>query len=450
MHDNFFELGGNSLKGAVMVNRLQAALAAYVYVVAIFEAPTIARLTGYLVKHYREAVVKAFGAGSVDDRDRGVGAAAGRQGERVDAAKVAQLRRLIRPLPPRPASAGASKNPPAVFILTPPRSGSTLLRVILAGHPRLFAPPEMHLLSFNTLGQRRAVRLQGGQIGFWEGTIRAIMEIKGCDVEQATQIMEACEEQNMSTQQFYRQMQAWIGDRVLVDKSISYALNPDILRRAEADFAEAMYIHLVRHPYGVIRSFEQARLDRVMFRDRHGFSVRELAEVMWVVCHENILAFLKEVPAQRQHWVRFEELVAEPRRVMEGVCEFLGLAFDAEMLEPYKDQRKRMTDGIHEASRMIGDVKFHEHHDINAKVAEQWRAVYQEDFLGDITWQLAASLGYEREVSERDEALSPAKAFMPIPSISWREAQLLAKLPELSDEEVRSALDEIVKEEVNP
>jgi hypothetical protein len=402
------------------------------------------------VKHYREAVVKVFGVESVDGRGDGTGAGAGEQAGRVDAAKVAQLRRLIRPLPPRPISEGAGKNPPAVFILTPPRSGSTLLRVMLAGHPRLFAPPEMHLLSFNTLGQRRAVRLQGGQIGFWEGTIRALMEINGCDVEQATRIMEGYEEQRLSTQQFYRRMQEWIGDRMLVDKSIFYALNLDILRRAEADFAEAKYIHLVRHPYGMIRSFEEARLDRVMFRDRHGFTVRELAELIWTISHENILEFLKAVPAPRQHRVSFEALVREPREVMEGICQFLGLAFEAEMLEPYKDPQRRMTDGIHRESRMIGDVKFHEHRGIEAKVADQWKQEYREDFLGDITWRLAASLGYERDTFGNLGAQPSAEAFMPIASISRGEAQLLARLPELSDEEVRSMLDEIlVKEEVN-
>ena len=70
----------------------------------------------------------------------------------------------------------------AVFILSPPRSGTTLLRVMLAGHSRLFAAPELQLLNFDTLAQRRAALV--GRYSPWrEGTIRAVMELEGCDAD---------------------------------------------------------------------------------------------------------------------------------------------------------------------------------------------------------------------------------------------------------------------------
>jgi len=37
------------------------------------------------------------------------------------------------------------------FLLGVPRSGTTLLRVMLAGHPRIFSPPEMLLAPFETM-----------------------------------------------------------------------------------------------------------------------------------------------------------------------------------------------------------------------------------------------------------------------------------------------------------
>ena len=39
-------------------------------------------------------------------------------------------------------------------IAAKPRTGSTLLRVMLAGHPHLFAPPELNLLPFESMGRR--------------------------------------------------------------------------------------------------------------------------------------------------------------------------------------------------------------------------------------------------------------------------------------------------------
>ena len=42
-----------------------------------------------------------------------------------------------------------------VFLLSAPRSGSTLLRAMLGGHPELFCPPELFLLEVDSLGEWR-------------------------------------------------------------------------------------------------------------------------------------------------------------------------------------------------------------------------------------------------------------------------------------------------------
>ena len=64
VRDNFFDIGGNSLKGAILINRLQELLGEYVYVVAIFDAPTVADLANYLRHHYAEAVNRICGSRS--------------------------------------------------------------------------------------------------------------------------------------------------------------------------------------------------------------------------------------------------------------------------------------------------------------------------------------------------------------------------------------------------
>src|ERR671913_179430 len=137
---------------------------------------------------------------------------------------------------------------------------------------------------------------------FWlEGALRAIMEIKGCGAEEAASIMRGLEERDLSTKEFYRLMQEWVGDRTLVDKTPSYALHTSILQRAEVDFENALYIHLLRHPCGMIRSFEEAKLDQIFFRHAHPFSRRELAEMIWAISHQNILEFLQDIPIGRQY-----------------------------------------------------------------------------------------------------------------------------------------------------
>jgi thioesterase domain-containing protein len=58
---NFFDLGGNSLLGATFVNRLQEQMSEYLYLIAIFDAPTIASLARYLQENYMVGVAKLLG-----------------------------------------------------------------------------------------------------------------------------------------------------------------------------------------------------------------------------------------------------------------------------------------------------------------------------------------------------------------------------------------------------
>ena len=68
-------------------------------------------------------------------------------------------------------------------------------------------------------------------------------------------------ERNEPIYRVYGQLQELAGDRLLIDKSPTYALDLEALERAERFFEAPRYIHLVRHPYSVIESFLRARLD---------------------------------------------------------------------------------------------------------------------------------------------------------------------------------------------
>ncbi len=405
VHDDFFALGGSSISGAVLINRLQEELGEIVQVVVIFDAPTVAEMAAYLIEQHPAAVARLFGRETLGGREMEKEAAP------VGEAELAHFRSLVQPLPA--LSGNIRKNRSAVFVLSPPRSGTTLMRVMLGGHPRLFSPPELELLSFDTLHERKAAFT--GRDAFWlEGVIRAVMEIRGCDADEAEALV--AEHDDLATLEFYGLLQEWLGDRILVDKTPSYALDPSILRRAEEGFEKPFYIHLIRHPLGMIHSFEEAKLDQLFFRREHPFTRRQLAELIWRASHENIVEFLREVPAERQIWVRFEDLLREPEATLRGICDSLGLDYHPDMAEPYKAKSERMTDGVHAESRMLGDVKFHQYKGVEAGVAERWRERYRLSSLGDGTRELAARLGYEIE-DERD--------LVSIETGGWREGEPL-------------------------
>jgi hypothetical protein len=305
---------------------------------------------------------------------------------------------------------------------------------MLAGHPELFAPPELNLLDFGTLAERRAM-LTGRLSSATQGLLRAIMALMDCSVEEAHNLMERYEEQNLTIQQLYGLIQQWIKGRILVDKSPNNTYLVEILNNAEAWFDGAYYIHLIRHPYGMIRSYEESRLDRI-FPVAHDYHPRKLAELVWLTSQQNTIEFLRDVPARRQHRVKFEDLVTDPQFVMEEICQFLNLQFHPDMLKPYDNQDEKMTDGIYPVSRMIGDVKFHDFKEIEPGVANRWRIAFNHDFLGDITWQMAELLGYERP----DDPVSLFRGISEAEHKDFEKA--LIELESMSDEEAKERLAE--------
>jgi amino acid adenylation domain-containing protein len=410
IHDSFFELGGDSIQGAMFVNRLQQELGQIVYVMALFDAPTVAGFAAYLERSYPEAAARLGGRAGASEppADR---AAPLDTPAALAALHAAALRRLAR-LPHAAAIAPLrrEKNPRAVFVLAPFRSGTTLFRVMLAGHPRLFAPPELELLAFRTMGERS--RAYGGRNRFaLEGLLRAVMELRGCDAEAARAWVSGFEQGDVPVPYFYRLLQEAGSGRVLVDKTPSYPLDRETLSRAEEIFDEPLYLHLARHPRATIDSYVEARMDRVY---DFPFPAEDQAELAWLLSHGNILELLSEVPPERAHRLRFEDLVKAPRATMEAVCGFLGLPFAPAMLDPY--QGGRMTDGLHSESRMMGDPKFHRHRGIEAGVADRWRGAGGE--LRAETEELAARLGYPRPAARPARpAARPARpaAEAPVP-----------------------------------
>ena len=308
------------------------------------------------------------------------------------------------------------------------RSGSTLLRIMLAGNPRLFSPPELQLLQFDTLKDRRDA-CPGYESYLLEGTVRALMELHGFDLPTALKLMDEHEAGGMTVAGFYREMQTAMAPRLLVDKTPDYAMDLNILRRAEACFDGPLYIHLARHPLGMIRSYEQGRfLLESPYRGRHDFSARQMAELTWLISHQNIIDFLREIPTARQRLVRFEDVVASPDLEMETLGKFLGVGYDPGMANPYADGNTRMTDGVHAMSVQVGDANFHRHGALKPQAADQWKNEYTEDFLSASTWEVAAKFGYKNSFTTGASA-SSANTPSPVPVItaSSRESRRMKR-----------------------
>jgi acyl transferase domain-containing protein/acyl-CoA synthetase (AMP-forming)/AMP-acid ligase II/pimeloyl-ACP methyl ester carboxylesterase len=360
--DSLLDLGMDSLMVMEAINQLKTDLQLILYPREFYERPQINALAAYLATEFAQ----------VHERQK----------------QISQTSNTKTSATPTQRHLANTKLPPAAFILSSPRSGSTLLRVMLAGHPLLASPPELHLLPFDTMMEREQA-LGVSQLG--EGLKRAFMALKGIDAPQSQQLVAELLQKNVTVKEVYQQLQQLAGDRLLIDKSPTYASHRETLDKAEAIFEGAKYIHLVRHPYSVIESFARMRMDKLVSSGEG--DPYQLAELIWRDSNQNILNLAEEIDPDRYHLVYYEDLVSKPQAVLEGICEFLAIPFDGAVLTPY--QGDRMTDGINNTAMSLGDPNFLKRQTIDAHLAATWKAIKLPTMLGKYTQQLAQQLNYE-------------------------------------------------------
>ncbi len=336
----------------------------------------------------------------------------------------------------------ATKNNSMVFLHSSPRSGSTLLRVMLAGHPALFSPPELDILWYDGMREwQRGVTDPTYGHGFaWasEGLQWTFMQLLGRDTAATKRFLDELVARDTPIQAVYAQLQALVKPRVLVDKSPSYSLSLSTLQHAEDLFEAPKYIHLIRHPYAVIESFLRIRLDKLFGPSLYNDPTVDpyvIAEKVWYNCNQNIYTFLQQVDPARQHVIRYEDLVKDPVRSMTVLCDFLEILFDPAILQPYNDTHERMITGI-------GDPNILHHTAIDATLGGAWQQIRLPHALSEQTLHLAAEFGYTLPGNMPEQSsLDPLQGFGEV--IPEQLAQLLQQVEQLSSEEVQKLLAEM-------
>ncbi|APF18147.1 amino acid adenylation domain protein [Caldithrix abyssi DSM 13497] len=390
--DNFFARGGDDQKAQRFIQQLIDDFHHLPPPGVLLYAPTVEQFALFMQEYFSDFVEKKFGKvpplpqDCAEERWRAIANEPVLTEEALE-----RFKKIIVPLRVD-SSTAPQKNKQAIFIFSPPRSGSTLLRVILQGHSRLFAPPEMDLLSFNFLKERHEFFEKSGLLLWNEAIPRTLMEVFHCDETEAQEIYDAYLRQNISTHEFYRRLQMKINPQLFVDKTPAYAIDLNILNRAEEEFENTLYIHLQRHPYATIYSFLEARLDQNFFKFEHPFTRRQLAELIWLVSHLNIINFLSQIPEQRKYVLKYEDLLQNPEREIRQLCQFLKLPFEPEMLEPYHGDK--MTSGMQKNRQMVGDYKFYLYRKIDPRAATRWKNFHHKDFLSEMSIEVARKLGY--------------------------------------------------------
>jgi hypothetical protein len=221
--------------------------------------------------------------------------------------------------------------PPSPFVVGVPRSGTTLLRLLLDAHSELSIPPETGWLAAATQLPRQgeAARAalfdlvtgwpQWGDLGLPSDAVRA-----------ALRRLEpfALDEGVRAIFRLYAERHAkprW------GDKTPGYALHLEAIRRL---LPESRFVHLIRDGRDVAVSVRG-----LWFSGERG--VAEIARD-W---RDRILA--ARTQAQRAEGyleLRYEDLVTEPGRELASVCRFVDLSYEPMMLEAWRGAPTRLAE----------------------------------------------------------------------------------------------------------
>lgn len=269
---------------------------------------------------------------------------------------------------------------PTVFVLCCARSGSTLFRCMLMGHPMLYAPPELHLSQFSTMRERE--RKITDQSTYWMtmGVVQTIAHLRGWNKWQAFHYVSHLTKRDLPVKEVYRLLHALSPKAILVDKTPFVARFPRDFGRLEKDFSDPRYIFLSRHPCGVIDSL--MRIQAIPPHPRH--TLQE-AEEHWLKGNREISDFLQEIPQQRWLHVHHERVLGSPASAMREVAAFLGLDYHPAMLNPYSGDR--LMEGI-------GSPNIFSRTKIEPQALDEDRTNHIALRLDSATKKLACELGY--------------------------------------------------------
>ncbi|MDX3131864.1 sulfotransferase [Streptomyces europaeiscabiei] len=232
-----------------------------------------------------------------------------------------------------------------VFIMSPVRSGSTLLRMLMNAHPRLHSPHELHI--------RRL------EVGYGSGLSQKAMS--ALDLERGDL------EHLLWDRVMHREL-VRSGKDFVVEKTPSNAF---VYERIRDCWPDARFVFLLRHPVSIAQSWHEGDPDKRTYDE----------------AATDALRYMKAVDRARKaltgHTVRYEDITAEPEKEMRRLCDFLDIAFEPTMLDYGRKDDTQVVKGL-------GDWR----DKIRTGQVQSGRALPAEDDIPEILRPMCRAWGY--------------------------------------------------------
>jgi hypothetical protein len=222
-----------------------------------------------------------------------------------------------------------------IFIIGNPRSGTTMLRLMLTCHPNIAIPPEggFAVSLYWKYGRSRAFSpeiiqrfvkdyyLVDGQIEWGLTPSMLLRTLARTSIQQYSDLVAA-------VYRLYSQIQ-FPGERKSRwgDKNNHYLHHIPLL---SSMFPNAQFVHIVRDGRDVFCSYQNVPF----------LSSKDVIEVAFEWLY-NVTTLQRDLAATNYIEVKYEDVVQSPEQEMQRVCELLGESYSEKMLNFAKENRER-------------------------------------------------------------------------------------------------------------
>lgn len=211
-----------------------------------------------------------------------------------------------------------------VFIIGSPRSGTTLLQSIVASHSEYFSPPETSF--FFRVIPLLGVRYSDPDCPVDEDAIAIIRQ----DFETMTGIEGFELRAGLTAREVFESLVNAFNDGSKpkwVEKTTNHAQTMLAIARY---YPEAKFLHIIRDPIDSVASMVSIRPNSLGdFRLSYFPSIRGHAK-LWNGCISSAFAYPRQ---ENVLHLFYEDLIRKPEATIDGVCGFLGIGFEAGMMD---------------------------------------------------------------------------------------------------------------------
>jgi hypothetical protein len=233
------------------------------------------------------------------------------------------------------------------FVIGSPRSGTTLLRLLLTSHPSLVIPPECGFITWlhPEYGDWRRLEFSDREhVHQFAQAVRNARKFETWRID-TNDIAQAVAAAHPATYAqacgcIYRLFCHRVGKASAMwgDKNNFYLTHIGLLRNI---FPQARFVHIVRDGRDVACSYREvmAMGSNSVYRPELPIELEQIAR-RW---SDDIRAIRKELdPIEGVSAIelRYEDLTSAPETELEGVCKFLGVDFAPTMLTFYDANRR--------------------------------------------------------------------------------------------------------------